>query len=137
MGKMQASWDLVRQEPGAISDKELILLPLTSGLISLLTLAMLGGWYAAAYWPELRALPPHASAADLPNRGFLYTLLFLLYLVNFFAVTFCNVALVAVANNRMGGGSWRVPGAGTGLAAALHHFAMGVSGRDGRDESCK
>jgi hypothetical protein len=35
-------------------------------------------------------------------------LLFLLYLVSYFAVTFCNVALVAVANNRMGGGSWRM-----------------------------
>ena len=109
MGKMEASWDLVRQSLALLaSDKELILLPLTSGLISLLTLALLCGWYAAAYWPELRALPPHSSVADLPHRGFLYVLLFLLYLVNYFAVTFCNVALVAVANNRMGGGSWRM-----------------------------
>jgi hypothetical protein len=109
MGKMEASWDLVRRSLILLaSDKELVLLPLTSGLISLLTLAMLSGWYAAAYWPELRALPPHGSAADLPHRGFLYVLLFLFYLISYFAVTFCNVALVAVANNRMGGGSWRM-----------------------------
>jgi len=109
LAKMQASWDLVRQSLILLaSDKELILLPLTSGLISLLTLALLCGWYAAAYWPELRALPPHSSPADLPHRGFLYVLLFLLYLVSYFAVTFCNVALVAVANNRMAGGSWRM-----------------------------
>ena len=109
MGKMEASWNLAWQSLVLLaSDKELILLPLTSGLISLLTMAMLGGWYAAAYWPELRALRPHSSLADLPHRSFLYVLLFLLYVVSYFAVTFCNVALVAVANNRMGGGSWRM-----------------------------
>ena len=109
LDKMEASWDLVRQSLVLLaSDKELIFLPIISGLISLLTLALLSGWYAAAYWPQLRALPPHSSMADLPNRGFLYVLLFLLYLLSYFAVTFCNVALVAVANNRMAGGSWRM-----------------------------
>ena len=109
MGKMEASWNLARQSLALLaSDKELILLPLTSALITMLTLALLCGWYAAAYWPELRALPPHSSAADLPHRGFLYVLLFLFYAISYFVMTFCNVALVAVANNRMAGGSWRM-----------------------------
>jgi len=109
MGKMVASWNLARQSLALLaSDKELILLPLTSALLTMLTLALLCGWYAAAYWPELRALPPHSSAADLPHRGFLYVLLFLFYVISYFVMTFCNVALVAVANNRMGGGSWRM-----------------------------
>lgn len=108
MGKMEASWNLARQSLALLaSDKELILLPLTSALITMLTLALLCGWYAAAYWPELRALPPHSSAG-LPHRGFLYVLLFLFYAISYFVMTFCNVALVAVANNRMGGGSWRM-----------------------------
>jgi hypothetical protein len=108
MGKMEASWNLARQSLALLaSDKELILLPLTSALIMMLTLALLCGWYAAAYWPELRALPPHRSAG-LPHRGFLYVLLFLFYTISYFVMTFCNVALVAVANNRMGGGSWRM-----------------------------
>jgi len=109
MGKLEASWNLARQSLVLLaSDKELVLLPLTSALISMLTLAMLGGWYVAACRPELRALPPRSSAADLPHRGFLYMLLFLFYAISYFVVTFCNVALVAVANNRMAGGSWRM-----------------------------
>ncbi len=108
MGKMVASWKLAWQSLAVLaSDKELILLPLTAALISMLTGAMLCGWYAAAYGPELRALRPH-SWADLPHRGFLYVLLFLFYVISYFAVTFCNVALVAVASNRMGGGFWRM-----------------------------
>jgi hypothetical protein len=109
MGKFVASWELVQTSLATLaSDKELILLPLISAAVSILAMALLSGWYLAAYWPELRLLHANTPMTGIPHRGFVYVLLFILYVINYFAVIFCNVALMAVANNRMGGGSWKL-----------------------------
>jgi hypothetical protein len=109
MGRFVASWELVQTSLATLaSDKELILLPMISAAVSILAMALLSGWYMAAYWPELRLLHANTPMAGIPHRGFVYVLLFILYVINYFAVIFCNVALMAVANNRMGGGSWKM-----------------------------
>ena len=44
----------------------------------------------------------------MPHPMVFYTLLFLFYVVNYFVVIFCNVALVGVANSRMTGTGWKL-----------------------------
>lgn len=107
MGKIATSWELVKKSLAILaSDKELVLLPLTSAFLSLLAGVLLFGTYFVTNWPEIRAAHAAGPGARLPYTGTLYLLTFVFYVANYFVVVFCNVALVAVANNRMGGGSW-------------------------------
>jgi hypothetical protein len=107
MGKLATSWDLVKTSFSILrSDKELVLLPLTSAFLSFLTLATLFGGYFAMYWPEVRAAHAAGTQWQFSHSSSLYALIFVFYVVNYFIVIFCNVALAGVANSRMCGGTW-------------------------------
>jgi hypothetical protein len=101
---MGASWQVLKK------DKELLLLPLLSGICCLLVIASFAiPIVATGHWE-----PP---AADASTSGFVayYGLLFLFYLCNYFVVIFFNSAVVACAVIRLSGGD---PTVADGLRAA-------------------
>lgn len=107
MNKLSVSWDLVKTSFGILrEDKELIVFPLISSLVSLVAMAAIFGGYFGAYWPEIQASHGAGPSRQMPHQLVLYGLTFLFYVVNYFVVIFCNVALVGVANSRMIGGKW-------------------------------
>ncbi len=109
MSKFSVSWDLVKTSFGILrADKELIVLPMISSLLAILAMAGIFSGYFAAYWPELRAMHSNGPVRHMPHATVFYGLLFLFYVVNYFVVIFCNVALVGVANSRMTGTGWKL-----------------------------
>lgn len=122
MRKLAASWDLLKTSFAILrSDKELILLPITSAILSAIAfVTMMGGWLFVN-WGAIRA-GQHAAGqyggrAPMPHADTFYLALFLFYIVNYFIVIFLNVALVGVANSRLSGGTWTISD-GLSLAAA-------------------
>lgn len=107
MGKFSRSWELVKQSFAVLkSDKQLMLFPILSA-ISCIIITMIigtGGVFIS--------LPSRAAALALGERWvpsqapFFYPILFALYAANYFVIVFFNVALVGVANSRLGGGTW-------------------------------
>jgi hypothetical protein len=109
MNKFSISWDLVKTSFAILyADKELIVLPIISSLLSILAMAALFGGYYTAYWPEIRAMHSTGPGRHMPHELVFYGLVFAFYVVNYFVVIFCNVALVGVANSRMIGGDWKL-----------------------------
>ena len=99
------TWDLMGQSLEVLrSDKELMWLPIFSGIACIaITVMMLSGG-ALLFLPELRAMGA-AGPQEHPHltQGmWVYTLLF--YIVNYFIVIFFNVALVSIASDRIAGG---------------------------------
>ena len=100
---IKASWSVLR------ADKELLVLPLLSGVATILVLAAFIG--AAALAGVFKALE---NGADTLNAPF-YAGLFVFYVVQYFVIIYFNTALVGAAIERLEGGN---PTVGSGLALA-------------------
>jgi len=107
MGKFSRSWQLVKQSFTVLkSDKQLMLFPVLSAICCIFVTAVIatGGVFLS--------LPARAAALTMGERWtptqapFFYPILFALYVANYFVIVFFNVALVGVANSRLGGGTW-------------------------------
>ena len=97
--KLSNSWQLVKASAAVLqADKELLLFPVISAVLSLLVVvtfavpAILAGVFASGF-PE---------AAGIPAAGYAAVLLF--YVVQYFVIFFCNTALVGAALIRLRGG---------------------------------
>jgi hypothetical protein len=105
MGRLARSWDLVGKSFDVLlSDKELLLLPVASGISCLIVSVMILGGSALFFRPEIAAFAaagPHAR--QMPQS--LWACLFLFYIANYFVVVFFNVALVSAAADRFAGGN--------------------------------
>lgn len=110
MGRFARSWDLTKTSFSVVrQDKELLWMPVLSGLASLVTvLAIAGVGFGSGLWPETQNAD---GTANLP--GFL--LAFVLYILLAFVGLFFNAAVVAAASERLGGGD---PTLGSALRAA-------------------
>ncbi len=113
MGRIQssielfkASWAMIRQ------DKELLALPVISGIASLVTVALFALPLMASAGLSVGSLGDGATAEAGPVT---YVLGFLLYVVLAFITVFFNSALVHGANVRMSGGD---PTLGSALGGA-------------------
>jgi hypothetical protein len=82
------------------SDKELLVLPLLSGLASVLVIAAFG---FGAWHGGLVDQIPH-DGDELPMTPALYVWLFALYFAEYFVIIFFNTALVGAAIARLAGG---------------------------------
>jgi hypothetical protein len=102
MGRFSRSWELIKQSFAILrSDKQLMLLPLVSGISCLLVsgLMLLGGgasFLAVVYYMNLESLPRL-------NPLLIWTAVFVLYLANYFIIVFFNVALISAASERLAG----------------------------------
>ncbi|HVZ15206.1 MAG TPA: DUF6159 family protein, partial [Bauldia sp.] len=82
------------------SDKELLVLPLFSGLVSLAVIAGfgLGAWHGGL----LDQIP--RDSETVPMTPALYVWLFCLYFAEYFVIIFFNTALVGAAIAKLAGG---------------------------------
>ncbi len=105
MDRIFRTWDLMGQSLDVLrSDKELLWLPLCSGIACMaITVVMLSGG-ALLFLPQLRAMGAvgPGQRPQLTQGMWLFTLCF--YIVNYFIVVFFNVALVSIASDRLSGG---------------------------------
>jgi hypothetical protein len=107
MGRFGRSWQLTKMSFSVIrKDKEILLFPIISGVVSIIILASFFGVWFFFKGFDLANLQPDLA---------LYILLVLFYFISYFVVIFFNVALVACAMKRMEGGD---PNVSYGL-----HFA--------------
>lgn len=97
--RLSNSWSLVKASAGVLSaDKELMVFPAISALLSLVVLitfavpTVLAGILDTATWGE----------NGFPIAG--YVIAFLFYVVQYFVIFFCNTALVGAALIRLRGG---------------------------------
>ena len=97
--RLSNSWSLVKASAGVLSaDKELMLFPVVSAVLSVLVLvtfavpAVLAGLFDANTLRD----------SDFPVAG--YVVGFLFYVVQYFVIFFCNTALVGAALIRLRGG---------------------------------
>jgi len=107
MGKFSRSWELVKQSFTILrSDKQLMLFPVLSAVSCFVVTAMIATGGAFLLLPA-RSAAIAAGERFNPNQSPMFLLgMFTLYVVNYFVIVFFNVALVAVANSRLMGGSW-------------------------------
>jgi hypothetical protein len=92
---VKASWDVLR------ADAELIVLPVLSGIASLVMIAAFGAvGFVAGGFAHLEHLE---KGSDLPP--WFYVGLFAFYLVQYFIIIYFNTALVGAAIERLGGGN--------------------------------
>jgi len=104
MGRIARTWDLIGQSFAILkSDRELIWLPIFSGIASIAAsvLVLTGG--ALLFLPQLKAMGA-AEGRGVPMTQGMWAWLLAFYLVNYFVVVFFNVALVSAAGNRLAGG---------------------------------
>src|SRR5256885_2914639 len=107
MGKFSRSWELVKQSFAILrSDKQLMLFPVLSAVSCFVVTAAISTGGAFLLLPA-RAAAIAAGERVNPNQSPMFLLgMFTLYVVDYFVILFFNVALVAVANSRLMGGSW-------------------------------
>src|SRR2546421_11964177 len=107
MGKFSRSWQLVMQSFAILrSDKQLMLFPVLSAVSCFVVTAIIATGGAFLLLPA-RAAALAAGERFNPNQSPTFLLgMFTLYVVNYFVIVFFNVALVAVANSRLMGGTW-------------------------------
>src|SRR5215471_17366023 len=108
MGRIGRSFQLVGQSYRILmQDKELMVLPLISGIFILVVVAAMAAGFGL-------------TASNLQERGpGLYVPLFLFYVVTYAIGIFFQAAVVAGATERMRGGD---PTIGSALGAAAHRF---------------
>ncbi|MCX6651302.1 MAG: DUF6159 family protein [Methanomassiliicoccales archaeon] len=96
MGKWSRSVALTKMSFRVIrKDKEILLFPVMSGLVSIIVMAsFFGSWFFLNGF----------DIEGMQNNYLLYVFLFLFYLVSYFTVIFFNVALVACSMKRLEGG---------------------------------
>lgn len=116
MGRFGRSWQLTKMSFSVIrKDKEILLFPIISGVVSILILASFFGLWFSFRGFQLANLQPDLA---------LYILLAMFYFISYFVVIFFNVALVACAMKRMEGGD---PNVSYGLhfaASRLKHIVQ-------------
>lgn len=103
MGTFSRSWDLLGQSFSLLkSDKQLIWLPIVSGISCILATLII---FSSAF---LFLVPaggiPHGPAGQKLITQEFAPFVFLYYLVTYSIVIFFNVALVSIASNRLAGG---------------------------------
>lgn len=105
MGRLARSWALVGKSFDVLlSDKELLLLPVVSGISCVILSVMVLGGAALFFRPEIMAFGAGGRhALQMPQA--MWGCLFLFYILNYFIVVFFNVALVAAASERFAGGN--------------------------------
>lgn len=108
MELMKASWQILKK------DKELLLLPVISGIccLSVMVLFILQGL-------EHDWLKSLAKDAPAQQKNTAYWFMFLFYYCNYLVIIFFNSAIIACAVIRMNGGN---PTLGDGLQAAVNRF---------------
>ncbi|HEY6008467.1 MAG TPA: DUF6159 family protein [Geobacteraceae bacterium] len=108
MSLMKASWQLLKK------DKELLLLPVISGIccLSVMTIFVVQGL-------EHGWLRSFANDATAQQKNTVYWFMFLFYYCNYLVIVFFNSAIIACAVIRMNGGN---PTLGDGLQAAVNRF---------------
>ena len=103
--RLARSWDLVQASAAVLrDDKELLILPVISGLCSLMVMAafLLPAYLTGA----LEAIARESQDGGMPGAGMtaeIYVAVFLFYIVQYFVVFFFNTALVGAALLRLGG----------------------------------
>jgi hypothetical protein len=112
MGRIGRSWDLVKASWSVLrADKELLLFPVASTIVTLIVVALFAIPVLATDGPS-RWVDGQWSIVDL-------VLLFLFYVITSAVVIFCNAALVGAANIRLQGGD---PTVRDGFRIALSHI---------------
>jgi len=108
MSLMKASWQILKK------DKELLLLPVLSGIccLSIMTIFIIQGL-------EHGWLKSFAKDAAAERKNTAYWFMFLFYYCNYLVIVFFNSAIIACAVIRMDGGN---PTLADGLQAALNRF---------------
>lgn len=105
MGRIAQTWELIGSSFAVLkSDKQLLLLPIFSGIFCVLvSVVVLGGGGLLLGPQNLQLIGSELNPHALPQGAWVF--LFLFYLVNYFVIAFFNVALVSVALSRLAGGS--------------------------------
>ncbi|MGA8871126.1 MAG: DUF6159 family protein [Candidatus Acidiferrales bacterium] len=102
MERFKRTWELMKQSFAVLrSDKQLMLLPVASGICCLLVsgLLLLGGGLAVS------AVALHTSweSPSWLNSVFIWTAILVFYLANYLVIVFFNVALISAASERLAG----------------------------------
>ena len=108
MELMKASWQILKK------DKELLILPVISGICCLSVMALFIVQGLEHDW--LKSL---AKDAPAQQKNTAYWFMFLYYYCNYLVIIFFNAAIIACAVIRMNGGN---PTLGDGLQAAVNRF---------------
>lgn len=108
MSLMKASWQVLKK------DKELLLLPVISGICGLSVMAIFVVQGLEHGW--LQSLAKNATPHE---KNTAYWFMFLFYYCNYLVIIFFNAAIIACAVIRMNGGN---PTLGDGLQAAVNRF---------------
>jgi len=104
MGRIVQTWELIGDSFAILkSDKELMLLPIFSGIFCVLVSVVILGGGALFLVPLSGLLAITAANPHSMPPGF-RVCLFLFYLANYFVIVFFNVALVSAASSRLAGG---------------------------------
>lgn len=98
MGKISRGWQLAKMSLRIIrKDKEMLLFPLLSGIVTLLILGSFFGGMFAIYGLE--------GITDDANSIVFYVFFAAFYFVSFFVTTFFNACVIGAATIRMNGGN--------------------------------
>lgn len=105
LNRIFRTWDLMGQSLAVLrSDKELMWLPIFSGIACLaLTVILLSGG-TLLFLPQLRAMGAAGAHARPHMSQGMWAFMLLFYVANYFIVIFFNVALVSIASDRIAGG---------------------------------
>jgi hypothetical protein len=106
MERLSRSWDLVKKSFGILlSDKELLYMPIASGIACLCVSVIILAAYALIFPSQITGFAAMSGSHQLPLTQGMWVCLFVFYLANYFVVVFFNVALVAAASDRLAGGN--------------------------------
>lgn len=113
MNRLTNSWELIKASAAVLrADKELIVFPIVSGVLTLLvTLTFAVPAFLAGIIDQT------ATRGGVPFVG--YVVAFLFYLAQYFVIIFCNSALVGAALMRLDGGK---PTVRDGFRIAFAHI---------------
>jgi hypothetical protein len=105
MGRIVQTWELIGDSFAILkSDKELMLLPIFSGIFCVLVSVVILGGGALFLVPLSGPLAISSTSPHSMPQGF-WVCLFFFYLANYFVIVFFNVALVSTASSRLAGGN--------------------------------
>ena len=113
MNRLANSWELIKASAAVLrADKELIVFPIVSGVLTLLvTISFAVPTFLAGFIDQT------TSRGGVPFAG--YVIAFLFYLAQYFVIIFCNSALVGAALMRLDGGN---PTVRDGFRIAFAHI---------------
>lgn len=117
MGRLANSWSVFKQSLGVLKkDKELAVLPVFSGIASLLIMAT---FFFPAQFSGLLERAAQENPIDENARYTVYALAFVVYLVLSFITIYFQAALISGAMERLSGGD---PTVGSSLRGANKHL---------------